>query len=93
MNPPPVPVASITGVFIRVVLPKFSATEVEKGYTVEEPTMRIWSRASAPAVRARNAADAAAMVRKWFIVPPLSLSRRNLAVDRGLRYDVNVTDR
>lgn len=38
--PPPVPVASTTGVGYSVFAPKFSATVVENGKTVEEPTMR-----------------------------------------------------
>jgi len=40
--PPPEPVLSIFGVFIPVSLPKFSATTVEKGYTVDDPTTLIW---------------------------------------------------
>src|SRR5210317_1673419 len=40
--PPPVPVDSITGVLIPF-LPTFSATTVENGNTVEEPTIDIWS--------------------------------------------------
>src|SRR6056300_820352 len=40
--PPPVPVDSITGVLIPF-LPTFSATTVENGKTVEEPTIDIWS--------------------------------------------------
>ena len=43
--PPPVPVASTTGVLNLVRLPKRSATVVENGNTVDDPTMRIWSRA------------------------------------------------
>ena len=59
--PPPVPVDSTTGVFMPEVLPNCSATVVVKGYTVDDPTMRIWSRASAgpasnaPAVASANA--------------------------------------
>ena len=41
--PPPEPVLSILGVFMPVSLPKFSATTVEKGYTVDDPTTLIWS--------------------------------------------------
>ena len=44
LKPPPVPVDSTTGVLNLPSLPKFSATRVENGNTVEEPTMRIWSR-------------------------------------------------
>ena len=47
LKPPPVPVLSTTGVLKPVVLPNSSATRVENGYTVDEPTMRIWSRACA----------------------------------------------
>jgi len=43
--PPPEPVDSITGVLYSVDCPNFSATIVAKGYTVEEPTIEIWSRA------------------------------------------------
>ena len=43
--PPPVPVLSTTGVFIPVFCPNCSATAVENGKTVEDPTIRIWSRA------------------------------------------------
>ena len=39
--PPPVPVDSTTGVFMPEVFPKFSATAVVNGYTVEDPTIRI----------------------------------------------------
>ncbi len=45
-NPPPEPVASTTGVLKSVDLPNRSATVVVKGNTVEEPTMRIWSRSA-----------------------------------------------
>src|SRR3546814_19812997 len=47
LKPPPVPVDSTTGVLKLPVLPNCSATAVENGNTVLEPTMRIWSRASA----------------------------------------------
>src|SRR6056300_399649 len=40
--PPPVPVDSMTGVLMPF-LPTFSATTVENGNTVEEPTIDIWS--------------------------------------------------
>ena len=46
-SPPPDPVDSTTGVGNSVVLPNCSATAVENGKTVDDPTMRIWSRASA----------------------------------------------
>ena len=42
--PPPVPVDSIFGVLKLVVLPKRSATTVENGYTVDEPTILMTSR-------------------------------------------------
>src|SRR3546814_2957319 len=42
--PPPVPVLSTTGALKLLVFANCSATAVEKGKTVEEPTMRIWSR-------------------------------------------------
>ncbi len=64
--PPPVPVDSTTGVFVPEDLPNCSATAVVKGYTVEEPTMRIWSRAWAAPVRARPAAAMApAAITEW----------------------------
>ena len=43
-KPPPEPVDSTTGVENWVLAPKLSATAVENGKTVEEPTMRICSR-------------------------------------------------
>ena len=39
LNPPPDPVDSILGVLKSVVRPNRSATTVENGYTVDEPTM------------------------------------------------------
>ena len=42
LAPPPEPVLSMTGVLNFVVLPKFSATAVANGNTVEEPTIRIF---------------------------------------------------
>ena len=42
-NPPPVPVDSTTGVGTLPFLPNSSATADEKGYTVDEPTILIWS--------------------------------------------------
>ncbi len=39
--PPPEPVDSTTGALKELVFPKVSATAVEKGKTVEEPTIRI----------------------------------------------------
>jgi len=44
------------GVLEEVARPKGSATAVEKGKTVEDPTMRIWSRASAGAANSKAAA-------------------------------------
>src|SRR5690606_21353697 len=59
-RPPPVPVLSTTGVLNFVVFPNCSATAVAKGRTVDEPTMRIWSRASAaPAPASAEMAAAA----------------------------------
>ena len=46
LKPPPDPVLSITGVLKEVDLPNSSATAVAKGKTVDEPTIRIWSRAA-----------------------------------------------
>ena len=40
-KPPPDPVLSTIGVLNFVVRPKFSATVVAKGYTVEDPTIFI----------------------------------------------------
>jgi len=45
--PPPEPVASTTGVLKDVFWPNCSATDVENGNTVDEPTIWIWSRACA----------------------------------------------
>ena len=41
LRPPPEPVLSTTGVLCPVVLPNSSATAVEKGKTVEDPTILI----------------------------------------------------
>ena len=57
-RPPPEPVLSTTGVLKPLVLPKVSATVVENGKTVDDPTMRIWSRASAAAATAITPARA-----------------------------------
>ena len=43
--PPPEPVDSTTGVLKSVDFPNLSATAVEKGKTVHDPTILIWSRA------------------------------------------------
>ena len=57
--PPPVPVNSTTGVLPAPDLPNCSATAVVKGYTVDDPTIRIWSRATAaPATPHATAAAA-----------------------------------
>ena len=40
-SPPPEPVDSILGVLNALERPKFSATTVAKGYTVDEPTMKM----------------------------------------------------
>jgi hypothetical protein len=45
--PPPEPVLSIIGVLNGVDLPNFSATIVANGYTVDDPTTLICSRADA----------------------------------------------
>src|SRR5262245_11501104 len=62
LKPPPVPVDSTTGVLNLPALPNCSATAVEKGNTVLEPTMRIWSRACAWPASASIATAASAMV-------------------------------
>jgi len=41
LKPPPDPVDSTTGVLKSVFLPNRSATAVENGNTVDEPTIRI----------------------------------------------------
>ena len=64
-RPPPEPVLSTTGAGKPLVWPKVSATAVENGKTVDEPTMRIWSRASALPARATTAA----MVANANVVP------------------------
>ncbi len=46
-KPPPVPVDSTIGADAPVWLANSSATAWVYGNTVEEPTMRIWSRAAA----------------------------------------------
>ena len=56
--PPPVPVDSTIGEGAPVTLENCSATAWVYGNTVDEPTMRIWSRlcaVAAPAPRARSA--------------------------------------
>jgi hypothetical protein len=60
LMPPPVPVDSTTGVLKAPPRPKVSATALLKGNTVEEPTMRIWSRPCALAVPDMAAAEAMA---------------------------------
>ena len=67
--PPPVPVLSTTGVFMPDFWPNCSATAVENGNTVEEPTMRIWSRACAPVADA-SSASAAVVKSRRFMIPP-----------------------
>src|SRR5687768_4884619 len=70
--PPPVPVDSTTGVLNLPTLPKLSATAVVKGNTVEDPTMRIWSRAwAAPAVMARPATAASATEMRFIASPSM----------------------
>jgi hypothetical protein len=84
LMPPPVPVASTTGARKSVFCAKRSATAVAKGKTVEEPAIRIWSRAAAaPLMPAIAITKAAALV-------------RNLAVTKGspcalLSYDSSMT--
>ena len=70
LMPPPVPVLSTTGVLRPDFWPNCSATAVENGNTVDEPTMRIWSRACACAAKATSAVAAAVMSRR-FMVPPV----------------------
>jgi hypothetical protein len=72
-KPPPVPVDSTTGVLKPAALPNCSATAVEKGNTVDDPTMRIWSRAAA-GPQAMTAARAAAA--NWNLVPVMILPPR-----------------
>ena len=61
LMPPPVPVLSTTGVFMPDSWPNCSATAVVNGNTVEEPTMRIWSRAWASRGEGQRAPAAAAV--------------------------------
>src|SRR3954463_6731473 len=59
LRPPPVPVLSTFGVLNLPARPNCSATVVVKGYTVDEPTMLMESRAAwacALALRAQMAA-------------------------------------
>src|SRR3546814_5632813 len=60
--PPPVPVLSTTGALKLLVFANCSATAVEKGKTVEEPTMRIWSRVDACTASAVQASREQAQV-------------------------------
>ena len=62
LTPPPVPVLSTTGVLNLVLLPKVSATVAANGNTVEEPTMRMRSRASAAPPRIMPASAATTRV-------------------------------
>src|SRR5262245_43385081 len=73
LKPPPVPVDSTTGVLNLPILPNCSATAVEKGNTVLDPTMRIWSRASAWPAKASKARAATERVRVLFICRGLRL--------------------
>lgn len=70
LMPPPVPVDSTTGVLNLPVRPKVSATALVKGNTVDEPTMRIWSRpwAWAPPVSATVEAKAASAATASFLL-------------------------
>jgi hypothetical protein len=66
--PPPEPVDSTTGALNELVFPNVSATAVENGKTVEEPTIRIWSRATAdPAAATETTAASAVAVSRCFI--------------------------
>ena len=56
------PVDSIFGVLKSLVRPKFSATTVANGYTVEEPTMLICSRAVTSAANSNAATGSRAAV-------------------------------
>ena len=68
-----VPVDSTTGVLNLPALPKFSATAVVKGNTVEEPTIWIWSRASAAPAVIASPARAARATDMRFIASPSGL--------------------
>jgi hypothetical protein len=52
--PPPVPIDSTRGAPPGALRPKFSATRVVKGKTVDEPTAQIWVRARSPDAIARS---------------------------------------
>src|SRR5512134_3554457 len=71
--PPPVPVDSTTGVLNLPALPKLSATAVVKGNTVDEPTIWIWSRASATPAVSASPARAAKATDARFIASPSGL--------------------
>src|SRR5262245_37944742 len=73
LKPPPVPVDSTTGVLNLPTLPNCSATAVENGNTVLDPTMRISSRACASPARASVAS--AARVMAYFMSGYLRLLR------------------
>src|SRR3546814_20364142 len=66
--PPPVPVDSTTGAGNSPARPKFSATAVVNGNTVEEPTIVIWLRDWAFAAPA-SATVATAARRSVFRIP------------------------
>ena len=81
-RPPPDPVASITGVLNLELLPNRSATTVANGYTVDEPTMRTWSRATAwPAAPTRASAPTVANVTVCFT---------DVSPDRWLRVGIGM---
>ena len=71
--PPPEPVLSTIGVLNFDVLPNCSATVVEKGKTVDEPTIRIWSRASAAPIVTNKIAAKNESVFKYTIGSPIAL--------------------
>ena len=71
--PPPVPVNSTTGVLNLPALPKLSATAVVNGNTVDEPTIWIWSRASAAPAVIASPARAARATDMRFIASPSGL--------------------
>ena len=87
LSPPPEPVLSTTGVLYPVMRPNSSATAAEKGNTVDEPTIRIWSReaAKAPAgasPAARAATATRAKIWSWSAVLRLCGAGRRAGVVR-----------
>ncbi|AHI88557.1 hypothetical protein CCNA_03954 [Caulobacter vibrioides NA1000] len=82
LMPPPVPSASMRGDFLPVFLAKFSATRVENGNTVEEPTAQIWSRAAwAWSATASRATVATAPMSLFMSSNPVSSGRNGSVPD------------